>query len=191
VTLEPGSAVEAAAGNWRWLTDLQPSGDALYAGVPTHPLRDILALQFGRVASLDRDDPRADQAAADLSDGSFDYAALPRILEWWPGGEATLASFVQRVLRPGGWAAIAGKGGRHPGSLVARLRAAGFGEVRRYGLSPDDARPFLVIPRTRAAALACEQDRARQQGGNRLRVALAAVGLHDVLYGGWLCLARR
>ena len=90
-----------------------------------------------------------------------------------------------------GWLAVAGDRDRRPGRLVDALRQTGFRELRRYALSPSYTQPFMVIPRTRAAALACEQDARRQLGGRRARVALAALGQHDLLYPGWLVLAAR
>ena len=185
------NAHAAAAGNWRWLTGLGRTDDALHAGDPADPLPAILALQFARTVSLDH--ARADTPAAlsALPDGSFDYAVFPGILGWWKSGTSVLCRTANRLLREEGWVAMSGSRDRRAGALADALRQSGFTTVRRYALSPSADRPFMVIPRTRIAALACERDLQRQRGGHRARVVLAALGLHDLLYRGWLILARR
>jgi len=192
MTLSAGaSAHAAAAGNWRWLTGLTRTDDALYAGAGAEPLPHILALQFGRVVSLDRAAADATAAVTAHADGAFDYAVLPGVLEWWAGGIPLLCRTAHRLLRAEGWLAVAGGRDRRAGRLAEGLRAAGFRTMRRYALSPGYERPFTVIPRTRAAALACERDAQRQRGGHRARVVLAAAGQYDLLYRGWLILAAR
>ena len=185
------SASAAAAGNWRWLTELTRTDSALLVGHPADPLSTIMALQFAAVVTIDR--TRGDAAATlkACADQAFDYAALPGALEWWQEEERLLCRTLHRVLRADGWVAIAGNLGQGPAALGAGLRLAGFREVRRYALAPSYDTPFTIIPRTRRAAVACEQDRRRQQGGNHTRLALAACGLHGLLYGGWLVLAAR
>jgi len=192
VTLSAGaSAHAAAAGNWRWLTGLTRTGDALFAGNVEQPLPHILALQFAHVVSLDRAHAGTAEALASLADGAFDYAVLHGALEWWSGDMPALCRTAHRLLRDGGWLAVAGNRDRRAGRLADELRAAGFRTIRRYSLSPDYERPFMVIPRTRSAALACERDAQRQRGGHRARVALAAAGQHELLYRGWLVIAAR
>lgn len=192
MTIPAGAdAVAAAAGNWRWLTRLNRSDDALVVADAADPLSGILALQFTRVVALDRARDDTPGALAALPDGSFDYILLPDIFGWWPGGTTALLHAAHRLVRADGWIALAGHRRHRPAGLAASLRRVGFRDVRSYGLAPSPARPFMVIPRTRTAALAWEQDRQRQEGGNRLRVVLAAAGLHDLLYRGWLALAAR
>jgi hypothetical protein len=191
VTLAQQSAAEAATANWRWLADLSRTDDALYAGNAGHRLPSVLALQFARVTSIDRSDPGAAAALAALPDQSFDYAVMPGIFDWWPGRPNDVPAHAFRLLRPGGWLALAGNRGARPSRLHSRLGGAGFAAIRGYGLSPDCDRPSMIVPRQRAAAVACERERRRQYGASPFRLIFAALGLHGPLYGGWLSLAAR
>jgi hypothetical protein len=210
-----GRPLEAAAANWLWLTGTTQTDDAFYAGAADHPLAAILTLQFRRVTAAPASPGERRIAIEALTAESVDYAAFPGVFDWWNDGPRAFATATRRILRRGGTLCVAGtnvlrlpglrtgesgrpadaarpRGFRVTGAAAVRdaFAADGFLDVRAYRLDPGYEQPYLIVPWTGRAAIACERARGQQLGANRARIRLAEWGLHSLLYGGWLIVAR-
>jgi SAM-dependent methyltransferase len=109
----------------------------------------------------------------------------------------------RRILREGGcasfgfanrsWvgAARAGLSGAAPSVNHVRREtiAAGFRAVETFYVDPAFVAPATLLPRSRAAARFVEIHRPTMSRMRSVRRTLATLGLHRMLYPGYLCIA--
>lgn len=156
--------------------------------------RDLAGFRESLKMSMGRLDSAPFEAA------SFDCVMLhDSIVTTGADARKTLAG-ARRLLRDGGWlqmasprpplrGAIESSGIRH-GKLVAWVRSTGFREVRTYHIDSSIDQLLHLIPAARPAVLEYESSPAMRSSISRRRRLVASIGLHSLLYPGYMLLAR-
>jgi hypothetical protein len=135
-----------------------------------------------------------------LDAGSFDCIMMHDAIVGARTDANRVLSGARRLLRTGGWLQVASA---HPPlrdaneasgiprrKLERALYAAGFGEVRTYHVDSALDRLLHFVPGDRRAVLEYESSPAMRSSTSRRRRAVASIGLHSLLYQGYMMLAR-
>ena len=184
-------------GNWVWLVPNLADGPAIYVGDGTSVLPDGLRLHTSEVIRVT---PESAMRPGTLEPGA---AALAMVeLDSLPAAPADAHVFqaLRHALAPSGCFCLSLMAGR---GLIGRWKAdrrmrrlqrdlivAGFRPIAHQYAVPDVTSPIAIIPATRSGSLFFEMLTDTSPVA-WLRLTLARLGLHPLLYRGHMVLCYR
>ena len=188
----------------------ETSADVAAALQPHFPLVHVLRTSDSALSSVRESSGSMGFQAAAMSSGRLDSAALEAgsfdcimvhdaIVGATPDAARVLGT-ARRLLRTGGWLQVASahpplwnateSSGIRRRKLERDLYSAGFREVRTYQVDSALDRLLHFVPSDRRAVLEYESSPAMRTITSRRRRAVASIGLHSLLYPGYMMLAR-